>query len=457
MRKIILLLLLSTKLFGQTNLTEQVFTVQQLQEDFLFMRSKMEAYNTNLYLYNSKKAVDQKFDELYKGIDNPMNAREFYKYVLSIQTTVKDGHSLILPSKELQDYHSKNDLYFPLNFTEYKGKLFITQNFSNDSTINTKDEILSINGVSADSLYNYIESRHPRDGDNKLYARYVTLAYFRSYYGFMFGFCKSYTIEIKSTNGVISIKNIDALPLALIKKRRNENTIQRYDRINRTKGIEWSFDKEKNIAYLFIQHWTTKQMKQEYQQSFKKEFKKFFQGVALNKLTNIIVDLRGNQGGNGENGIEFLQHIMSEPFNYMYQVKKYNKRGSLVNSSRQLTKVYKPYSNPFKGNVYILINEGSFSNTCILSETFRKYKRGKLIGTETGGCGIILSGGDGYYVFPNTKINLQKISHRMITVNSNLNNGQGVIPDIIVESTLEQMLNNDDMILKRAIEICSEK
>jgi C-terminal processing protease CtpA/Prc len=118
--------------------------------------------------------------------------------------------------------------------------------------------------------------------------------------------------------------------------------------------------------------------------------------------------------------------------------------------------VHQPYQNAFNGKVFVLVNEGSFSNSSIFSEAFKKYNRGKLIGTETGGCST-LSGGDGYFTCPNTRINLLKVTHRMITTKTHIKNGQGVIPDLIIEPTLEQILNNDDIVLKRTIEICSDK
>ena len=88
MRRIVILLLITSKLFGQTNLAEQVFTVQQLQEDFRFFREKLETHNTNLYLYNDKKTIDQKFDELYNGINHEMTSTQFYDYINSIQPTI---------------------------------------------------------------------------------------------------------------------------------------------------------------------------------------------------------------------------------------------------------------------------------------------------------------------------------------------------------------------------------
>lgn len=457
MNKIIFLLFFSLNLFGQTKVQEQIFTVGQLQEDFKFMRSKMELYNTNLYLYTSKPEIDKKFDELYMGITHSMTTTEFYNYITTIQPTIKDGHNYLLPSTELQNYYTNNELYFPLNIIENNGKIYVTQNFSNDTSINVKDEILLINGKNADSVFYHIENRQPRDGNNKLYAKYVSETYFRSYYGFLFGFCKTYNLKLKSQNGEIENKIIDALPLKTIKQRRQELPVKRYDKIDHEKGIYWKINKEKNYVYLFISDWTTKDMKKKYGLSHKKEFAKFFSEITAQQIKSIIIDLRGNQGGDGENAIDFLKYIMPQSFKYFLSVKKYNHSGKLINTAKRLYKTHKPNKAPFAGKILLLTNGGTFSNSSIFSEVIKKYKRGQIVGTETGGCGKILSGGVGNFVFPNTKINLLKVTHQMITTNSNSIYGQGVIPDILIEPTLEQILNNDDIVLKQAIKLCFDK
>lgn len=59
---------------------DKEYTAKQLQEDFLFLRHKLEANKVNLYLYNSKKIIDSVFDAFYAGITKPMTATGFYFY-----------------------------------------------------------------------------------------------------------------------------------------------------------------------------------------------------------------------------------------------------------------------------------------------------------------------------------------------------------------------------------------
>ena len=197
------------------------FSIDQLREDLLFLRHKMETKNVNLYLYTAKKTIDSVFDALYTGINHPMTATEFYFYITAMQPYVNDGHNYLLPSKALQKEYAEQALYFPLNFIEYGGKIYIIQNFSDNNNLQTGDEILTINGEKAIDVFNQLVAHQVRDGDDLLYPKYISQTYFRSYYGFLFGFPPVYKLELIKGGTQKIYVSINALPLAEIKQRRN--------------------------------------------------------------------------------------------------------------------------------------------------------------------------------------------------------------------------------------------
>ena len=225
--------------------TAKQYPVTQLQEDFLFLRHKMETKNVNLYLYNSKKTIDSAFDALYSGINKPMTATAFYFYVTAIQPYIKDGHNYLLPGKALQKYYTENALYFPINLIEQEGKIYVTQNFSNNNTIETGDEIKMINGEQAIDKFNMLLAHQVRDGDNLLYPKYVSQSYFRSYHGFLSGFPALYQLEIIKPAGQKISSTVNALKLAEIRQKRKLVTTPRYDRINFDTAITWQINKGK--------------------------------------------------------------------------------------------------------------------------------------------------------------------------------------------------------------------
>ncbi|MEP7263700.1 MAG: S41 family peptidase [Bacteroidota bacterium] len=415
----------------------------------------METKNVNLYLYNSKKTVDSIFNALYNDIDKPMTASQFNRCISSIQPVIKDGHNNLLPGKDLQNYYAENAFYFPLDFIVSYNKLYVTQNFSDDKSIQIGDEITSINGETAITIFNKLVSLQVRDGDNLLYPEYLSEFYFRSFYGFYFGFPKEHQLELTKANGAMVSITLHGLKLNVIQDRRKLISTPRYDETHFTKGISWDIKNENKYAILNIRTWSNDLLKLKYHQKFKSELQKFIEELKQNPPQNLIIDLRGNQGGDGLNGILLLQHLLNKPFNYFTSVKAYNKKMETIDVARLLTKTYKPKNYVYTGNVYVLTNAGSFSNSAIFAKLIQHYNRGKIAGSETGGDGILLSGGAGYYVAPNTKLNLLKVTNQMITTVETENTGRGVKPDIEINPSLSDILENNDVVLEQLIKIIS--
>ena len=94
--------------------------------------------------------------------------------------------------------------------------------------------------------------------------------------------------------------------------------------------------------------------------------------------------------------------------------------------------------------IFVLINGGSFSATGMTASALRMHKKGVFIGEETGGNKVILSGNAWEYKLPNTKIECY-ISHRTYLLNEGQNDGHGIIPDHLVEYSIENILLKRDL------------
>ena len=119
----------------------------------------------------------------------------------------------------------------------------------------------------------------------------------------------------------------------------------------------------------------------------------------------------------------------------------------------------KPKENVFKGKLFVLINGITFSSAADLAADIRKTTEATFIGEETGGAFEGPTGGNTIVVqLPNSKI--------MVRISPNIHVGymykkhpigRGVIPDYKIEYSIEDILEEKDLELHKAIELIKNK
>lgn len=106
------------------------------------------------------------------------------------------------------------------------------------------------------------------------------------------------------------------------------------------------------------------------------------------------------------------------------------------------------------------MNEGTFSAGVIFASVLKKYNRAVFIGNETGGNPIIMAG---YLIntswkLPNTKIQISPGTLCTIYDDLNLNQGRGLVPKYMINTTAEDLISNNDRTLNYTIKlICESK
>ncbi len=442
----IIILTKTTFCIAQQTIDNVVYSKIQLQEDFGQLRKYLETKHPNLYLYTSKPTMDSVFNSLIVNIE-PMTATQFYYYINSIQPFIKDGHTYLYPSEELTNYNAKNALYLPFDVRWINYKLYIVQNFTNNKDIKIGDALISINGKKAIDIFTDMCNHQVRDGNNISYAEWINQYFFRSYLCNYFGYEPTYKVEYISDNEN-KIAEVNGLKLDSIINIRNSMSYKLFDYNIYKSGINYEF--KNSTALLNIRTWDNNDYKKKYHQNFKKEVHKFYSELSKNRIENLIIDLRNNQGGSYTNGIYLLKYLLQKPFNYFYSFKVLNRKGELKNTieSSYATRKVNPHKNSFKGKIYVITNGGSFSNSGIFSSIIKATDRGTLVGTETGGSGVVLTGGgDKTYYLTNTKIGYSNTIIEMKVLNID-NKGTGVKPNVELKPTIQDYMTNTDVVLK---------
>ena len=96
----------------------------------------------------------------------------------------------------------------------------------------------------------------------------------------------------------------------------------------------------------------------------------------------------------------------------------------------------RPQPQAFKGQLYVLINGGSFSNSGIVSSALQHYNRAIFIGEESGGNKNIIAAYEKSIVLPNTRIKVDVPTRQFEIRERAKNTGHGTIPNTIIKPSI---------------------
>jgi Peptidase family S41 len=421
---------------------DRLYSVEKLQTDFQFLRTRLEKRHPNLYLYTPKAKLDQFLDSLYKSITSPLTETAFYNRITLLYSKIRDGHTMLLPGEEATNYFNKNDKFFPFYIVILNGKLYVNMNCSADTSIKEGAEILSINGNATSDILNQLLTRQIRDGNNPTYPIWILTTYFKEYFGFSFGHPLTYLITYKmETTGPQTI-TMNALLKDSIRLYRQKKYAGRILLSKEKQGIVLELNNLTNIATLTIKSFDRQILKSEYKQDFESTVGKMFTQIQNEHVTHLILDIRDNQGGDFETGRLLLTYLLQKPIEY------------LENSVEHRTLV--PIKNNYSGDLYVLINGGSFSNSGIVSSYLESTKRGIFIGEETGGNKNIISGEPIDLVLPNTKMMVQ-ISTKKFVIRNGPDDGHGVVPAYSITPAIDNIIRGKDTVKEFVLSLITKK
>lgn len=440
--------------------------------DFRIMRGALEEAHPGIYWYRSKLEMDKCFDVAYQELDHEMTELEFFRTVAPLISKIGCGHTWIATTESTQEKIWEKGKVLPLKLKFTSGKAYCIQNNSKDSTaIQPGDEILTINNYSVDSLLALSNKFSPGDGFIEVGKLKILDNVFNQFFTLYIGQPDKYHVKFKDGDEQVKEIEIDPLTLKeieLILKRRYANKTQREN-----KNITLSFLNNNSAALLKIKEFSDWHTDGE-RIRFRDELRTSFAKVDSSRTRNLIIDLRDNDGGNENYGLLLFSYLTNKPFNGYKQIdfrttrfsfrkytttswseymlfkallkhEKVNDTTFLLTNS-DATRKYQPNGNRFKGNIYILINRGSFSTTSDFAALVYSNKVAIFIGEETGGSYF---GNTSNYSFlltlPNTKLKVNiPVARYQTNVTLNDRFGRGTIPDFEIKYSIDEIIQGID-------------
>jgi hypothetical protein len=271
----------------------------------------------------------------------------------------------------------------------------------------------------------------PADGYNRGYQRAILDAHFPYYYARFYGFPDSYSIRYRMAGtGDMGEKAFRSVTGADLGSMIFERPIPEFELIP-----------DPPAAILKVSHFSYYRPEQE------ARFKAFIDSVFLvikeTQTLNMVLDLRGNDGGNPFCAAHVLSYIAQKPVPYFER--PYGKYSLLAEP-------IPPAGNSFKGELCILTDEKCFSTTGHLAALLKYHDIGTLIGSETGGT-YTCNDAKKMVILKNTGLNLQIARGTFAVAVQNMDRARGVIPDLQIDQSVSDLIQGKDTVLEYALKL----
>jgi len=397
------------------------FTVEVLRQDLLQMKEAMARIHPALYEFTNKATFDQLFDQQLNRIDKPLTMTEFYCLAAPLVTRIGCGHS----SLQHPDYFWKtvSRKRIPLRLRFVDDKAYLIEVVGDAGSIPPGSEIVTINEEQMSQIIENLKSVLSSDGFNDSYRVAKLNMNFPFIYAPYYGFPDEFTVTYKRPGQRISTKTtVKAVDMDAVEKAINWKPI-----------LDFKVKEEKNTAIIAINSFVYYRKKDK----FFSFIDDVFAEIQEKNIKNLILDFRGNFGGDPFCATHLLSYIASTPVPYFAE--PYGKYA-------ELAAPIPLKENRFSGNLFILTDGWCFSTTGHLCSLLRYHRVGTFVGAETGGT-YTCNDAKRVVHLKNTRFGVQLARKSFATAVQGLPNNRGIIPDHPVELRIEDLIAGKDTVM----------
>lgn len=431
---------------------DETFTVGELREDFAVFRASLEEGHAGLYRYSSKAEIDRLFEVTAEQITGPLTEFGFLRLLAPVVAGINDGHTWLSPSEGLQNLFENRPLLLPFKLRFLGGKGHVLRDYTSDGTLVLGSELTHINGKPLSDIVHAALPMLPSDGriETSKYKQLEDEWTFGQVFALSYGSATEFTLTFR-VDGADRTVLVPGLSGSDLVRRRRE----RYPDESLSKPpieLEW----RGGVPILIVRTFDAYEYRRasiDYEEFLRTTFREFEQRGA----TSLVIDLRDNGGGTDEYGILLTAYLLSKPFRYYESLRsnadrfEFLRYASLSNEhvlrdGHPGLSIQRPLSPAFTGDVYILINGGSFSVTGEFTSAVNQNREVTFVGEESGaGYYGNTSGLTAEVTLPNTRIELEIPTVRYtMAVSGYSPTDRGVLPDHEVIPTMDDLLSGRD-------------
>lgn len=428
---LIFFILFSIKAFGQT------FTPTEIHADLAFLKERIEEIHPNPYKFTDQNRFQAIYDSLYQ-VERSLTVKQTFAHFLNLTRALQCGHTSILVDERLIRPNNVNPQFLPMDVVVFGEKIYVSRNLSENNSLVKGTEILEIEDIPIPKLLKNLTKYTFQNGDGQnadVEAYYLQRNFRRLLYLF-FDEQDELHLKVKIGNEAKTII-VKTQPLAYLREMEAErNPIQNAEFYKNIYLTE--LDAKTDI--LRIRSFDGNEFENG---NFKTEIANIFKKIAQKQSKNLIIDIRNNAGGGLDYADEMLKYLLKKPYQ-KYQISstsmiKQKKKGY------EASRFYEPTNNhKFEGNVYVLVNEGTFSTAVYLATHLQSQQVGVCVGTTCGGASDGSSAGDfTSFILPNTKFT---VNLPLLKINYNATTNKQLKPNYEIHQSFDDFLQGEDSV-----------
>lgn len=403
-----------------------IFTKEELVADADRLMTVIKAYSAKLY--TDEDELNEAYEKAVAGIKDSMTGLEFIRLMSPVVASIRCGHTHLMTGRD-NNWWEEVDL-LPMDIKIIDKRFYLTNN-EVVSQIPEGSEILEINGNTSSEILNAMLPAISADGYNETVKYYYLNRFFVREYMFKVEYTDTFDIKYKDPAGNEFETTVSSMKI---------NNVLRKLAPPEPPIYESQF--EEDYAILTVSNFNP--FGKYTITAFNQYFDEFFLELKDKGIETLILDVRGNGGGD--------PMITSHLFSYLEKVPQPYWSPEAPNYYSGLKDDISKAENHFAGDLYILIDGGCFSSTGHLLALLKYQGVGTFIGEESGGS-FVCTDSSKDQSLPNTDLNFHYSTQAWAVAVEGLEPGRGIMPDHEVTNTLEDYLNKTDPVISFALNL----
>ena len=480
-------LLASSCLLNRKTYIQNVETISksEMLADFDLFQHIFEASNAGIYKYHSKLKVDSIFSVNRTKISDETTYQEFYTLVWNVIDFTGSCHNSLYFPWKFDGAIEKDKVFFPLPLKIVDGHLMINCTTKN---IPLGSKIISINGINTIDFITTVSRYSSTDGTNVTGKHSALKTDWLPFYIYL-AYGKQASFDVKFINNesiqTINVPSETYRKIRLKYKKRHSKVYE-----EALKESDYSFKNIDSIqtGILTIRTFSMGGRESDGHVAYAAFLDTTFTQLSTLGIKTLIVDVRGNGGGDDPNDLLLYSYLTKRNFkentsaftlfNDVPYPKHYAngnpkelaeelkdehaifKNGKYYQIDRY-NQVWNPKKNAFKGQIILLIDSYVASAGSLFAAMIKSDEEPLVIGEETAGG---YYGHTGHipvmYQLPKSKLILRfsivNIEQDVVKLPDE-GLSRGIQPDIRIIQSIEDYINNKDTQLNYALQLCGEK